>query len=473
MDKIKKIIVSIIGFFRNLFKKNEKVTEPVIEPTVNVEKNETINQETEPVIIEVESINNPIDQDKLKHGEIGGYLMYDKTKTEFTSEVVQHIKDLGVNILYINTPRYKANPITFEEWLSIFDLFKDSGIKLLIYIYEAVSMTPKWTNEQIKTISNHEAFYGWIGEDEVSYKSYTYGNTWIKKFYSYKWSDGTRKWPNIAVCYYPKIETLSTDLVGENYSDYLNLWANDIDIAHADMYPFISDRTNDTHYNIDDDGKAIHSNAEGEEKWFEYLKEHCDFNKRYPNITHRLYLNTCKHVAKSNDKLYIARPKPTDLTVKIQAYANLLSGSNGLMMFVLNDITSNNSGFSEAPFNGTLEINTSPYAIIKNVFTSNEFINYKNIIVNLKVDDVLFGENIKTTNFISNNENELLTSIAHNNEYAYCTVLNTSLEKDIEITFNNNDIFIVDLKKLTERKIDSNEKYILKPGNIIFLKRNI
>ena len=130
------------------------------------------------------------------------------------------------------------------------------------------------------------------------------------------------------------------------------------------MYPFISDRTNDTHYNIDDDGKAIHSNAEGEEKWFEYLKEHCDFNNRYPNITHRLYLNTCKHVAKSNDKLYIARPKTNRLNCKKYKHM-LLSGSNGLMMFVLNDITSNNSGFSEAPFNGTLEINTSPYAIIK------------------------------------------------------------------------------------------------------------
>ena len=39
LEKIKNLIVSIIGFFRNLFKKNDKVTEPVIEPTVNVEKN--------------------------------------------------------------------------------------------------------------------------------------------------------------------------------------------------------------------------------------------------------------------------------------------------------------------------------------------------------------------------------------------------------------------------------------------------
>jgi hypothetical protein len=422
-----------------------------------------------------DSINCPINPDNIKYGEIGGYLMYDKTKAIIDETFVQNVKNMGLNILYINTPRKKDNPTTFDEWLEIFDKFKGSGVRIMLYLYEAVSMSPMWSNSQIKTISSHESFYGWIGEDEVSYKSYNSGNSWIKRYHDMKWSNGSRKWNNIAVCFFPKLSNLNSDMIGENYSDYLKLWSDAIDIAHADMYPFKSDNSTLDVYDIDGDGKAIYSKLESGKYWFDYLKEHCKFTNEYPQITHRLYMNSCKHVAKDgNDKLYIARPKPTETPTKIQAYANLMSGSNGLMLFVLNDILSNKSGFSESPFNDKFEKNNDTYNLMMNIFNSDEFVNYKNIIVNLNVSDVVCGSDFKNNNyFIDKTENEnLLISTSNNTTYNYCTVLNTSLDETISIEVNANQM-IVDLDNLKDKKLNNPEKINLEPGDLILIKSEI
>ena len=422
-----------------------------------------------------DSINLPVNPDDIKYGEIGGYLMYDKTKVIIDETFVQNVKNMGLNILYINTPRKKDNPTTFEECIEIFDKFKGTNIKIMLYIYEAVSMNPRWSDSQIKTISEHDSFYGWIGEDEVSYKSYNSGNAWIKRYHDMKLSDGSRKWKNIAACYYPKLSNLNSDMIGETYYDYLKLWSSSIDVAHADMYPFVSDRTNNAHLNIESNGSPIYSIPEGGENWFDYLKEHCKFTNECPHITHRLYMNSCKHVAKDGvGKLYIARPKPTELPIKIQAYANLMSGSNGLMLFVLNDIISNKSGFSESPFNDKFEKNNDTYNLIKCLFNSDKFINYKNIIVNLNISDVICGCDFKNNNyFIDKTENEnLLISTSNNTTYNYCTVLNTSLDETISIEVNANQM-IVDLDNLKDKKLNTPEKINLEPGDLILIKSEI
>lgn len=452
--KIKEFIIKIINYIKKIFSFAEE------------DENATTNEN--------QSINEPIDKDNIKFGEIGAYLLYNKELSSITDEFVNAVKGLGINLLYVNTPRKKDNPTTFEEWLDIFNKFENSGIKLMLYIYEAVSMTPKWTNEQIKTITNHPSFYSWVAEDEVTYKSFNTTKAWVKKFYNEKWEDGTRKWPNIAICYLPKLSRLVPDSIGNNYSDYLNLWSQVIDVAHADMYPFISDQTNKSQYNIESDGVPVYGKNEGFGKWFDYLKEHCAFTNNKPNITHRLYIQCCKHTSKdNNDKLYISRPKPTELTIKIQSYANLMSGSNGLMLFLINDLLSDyGKGFTEAAFNDRLEINKDTYNILKNTFNSNVFKNYKNIIVNLKTTDVIWGDEYDLSKFIDNktNRNDLLISTSENNSYEYCSLLNTSLENDITIIPSDN-VKIVNLDELTETSNVFGEEYILKPGNLMLIKK--
>lgn len=464
-NKLKTFFIDLFSSIKKLFVKTETPVNntpvnntPVNNtPVDNTQNNNTI-EEVPNVEKPTPSINSPININNVKNGEIGGYIMYNKETTEITEEFINNLKDLGINLLYINTPRGKNTTLSFTEWLDIFDKFKDSGIKLMLYIYEAVSMKPKWTNSEIKKISTHPSFYGWIGEDEVSYSSHNGGNAWITRFHNETWSDGSRKWPNIAACYYPKLDNLNSDMIGETYSDYLNLWADSIDVAHADMYPFVSDRTNNAHLNIENDGSPIYSIPEGGENWFSYLKEHMKFTKEFPDITHRLYMHSCKHIAKDgNGVLYIARPKPTELTIKIQAYANLLAGSNGLMLFVLNDILSGNAGFSESPFNSTLNINKDTYTVIKNVITAKDFANYKNIITNLYVSDL-------------ENKDDVIISYANNNEYLYKSILNTSLEKTIQYEVPMDNI-VLDLNSLTEIKLKENKIYNIHPGELLFFKK--
>lgn len=468
-NKLKTFLSDIFSSIKKLFIKNEPTVDerpvdktPVDKTAVDdkpIDKTQNNNIIEEVLNVEKPepSTNNPIDPDNIKHGEIGGYVMYNKENTEINTEFINNLKELGISLLYINTPRGENTTLSFSEWLDIFDKFKDSGIKLMLYIYEAVSVKPKWTNSEIVKISTHPSFYGWIGEDEVSYSSYNGGNAWITRFHNEKWSDGSRKWPNIAACYYPKLSNLNSDMIGETYYDYLKLWSSSIDIAHADMYPFVSDRTNNAHLNIESNGSPIYSIPEGGENWFSYLKEHLKFTKEYTDITHRLYMHSCKHVAKDNKgNLYIARPKPTELMTKIQAYANLLAGSNGLMLFVLNDILSGNAGFGEAPFNSTLNINKDTYAVIKNVITAKDFVNYKNIITNLCVSDL-------------KNNDELIISYANNNEYLYKSILNTSLEKTIQYEVPANNI-VLDLNSLTEIKLKENKLYDIHPGELLFIK---
>jgi hypothetical protein len=462
--KIKNFFINILLYIKSLFCKasvpNDKVSSNDKQEQINIDSKE--EEITEPIITEYDSINNPIDPNNIKKGEIGGYVMYNKETAKITTEFINNLKELGINILYINTPRGKNTTLSFNEWLDLFDKFKDSGIKIMLYIYEAVSVKPKWSTSEIKKISTHPSFYGWIGEDEVSYSSHNGGNAWITRFHNETWSDGSRKWPNIAACYYPKLDNLNSDMIGETYSDYLKLWADSIDVAHADMYPFVSDRTNDSHKNIADDGSPIYSIPEGGYNWFEYLKEHFMFAKEFPNITHRLYMHSCKHVAKdTNGELYIARPKPTELITKIQAYANLMAGSNGLMLFVLNDILSGDAGFSESPFSNTLNINEDTYNTIKNVFTSKEFINYKNIIVNLDKFEFTYGD-----------LGEVIVSFAKNNEYNYITLLNTSLTKDATFEIPSGNL-LINLNTLTEQEIKEHEIYTINPGEILFLKSKL
>lgn len=462
--KIKNFFINIVLYIKSLFCKasvpNDEVSSNDKQEQINIDSKE--EEIIEPIVTEHDSINNPIDPDNIKNGEIGGYMMYNKETAEITTEFINNLKELGINILYINTPRGKNTTLSFNEWLDLFDKFKDSGIKIMLYIYEAVSMKPKWSNSEIKEISTHPSFYGWIGEDEVSYSSHNGGNAWITRFHNETWPDGSRKWPNIAACYYPKLNSLNSNIIGETYSDYLKLWSDSIDIAHADMYPFVSDRTNSDYKNIENDVPPMYSSSEGGYNWFDYLKEHLKFTTEFPNLIHRLYIHSCKHVAKStNGELYIARPKPSDVTIKIQAYANLMAGSNGLMLFVLNNILSGDAGFSNAPFNSTLNVNVDTYNTIKNVFTSKEFINYKNIIVNLNIIDFTYG-----------NLDDILVSYAKNNEYTYITLLNTSLVKNVKFEIPSGNL-LVNLNTLTEREIKESEIYTINPGEILFLKSKL
>ena len=413
----------------------------------------TIKSIFAPVVTSEPSVDSPYYSGHIKQGEVGGYLMLDD-KNKITSQFVQNVKNLGLNIVYINTPRNKQNPVTFEDWLQIFDKFKDSGVKLMLYIYEAVSMNVKWTDEQIKTISNHPAFYGWIAEDEVTYKSFDTSNAWIKRFHDQKWEDGSKKWPNMAICFLPRIQSLGVDAISENYSLYLLKWKDAVDVTHADMYPFIASQKNNAHYNIETDGTPVYSKTSGGEKWFEYLTDHCSVFSSGLTYSHRLYMNSCKHIAKDNNGVqYIVRPKPTELPLKIQALANLITGSNGLMLFVLNDF----GKFSEAAFNNNLGINRDTYNLLKNIFTNQEFNNFKNIMVNLKVVVVDW-------------ENELLMTQAQSNQHSYKFYLNTSLTENATVNVElDRNYKVLNFKNLTVEEPKS--QYTLKPGEMLCIKR--
>lgn len=405
--------------------------------------------------------NAPADPDNIKQGEIGAYVMYDKTKATIDKNFVYNLKELGIDIIYLNTNR-KGAPLSYDEWHGIFELFSESGIKLMLYIYEAVSLKPRWTIAQIKSISEHPAFYGWIAEDEVTMASYSTTNKWIKDLHNQFLADGERKYPNMSITYLPKLKELSVDAIGEKYSEYLEKWSDAADVVFADQYPFVADKTNGAQYDIESDGTPIHSKSAGCERWYDYLLEHLAFTQRHPELTHRLYIQTCKHIATDNNKkLYISHPKPTKETLEIQAYASLMAGSNGLMLFLLNDIhNANGTGFMESAFAEDMSINDDTYYNLKALLTSSKFLKFKKLITNLTIERL----------FVSNFQ-ELIGCIASNEKYKYSFFLNTSptLEAGIDLAPGDK---VMNIELDIFREMYKYELYILESGEILVIKRN-
>lgn len=441
--------------------------------------------------------NNPVNPNDIKLGEIGGYVMYDKSKgAVINGQFVQQLRDLDIKILYINTPRKTAEDIvTYQEWYEIFELFRDSGIKLMLYIYEAESLNPLWTEEQIKSISNHPSFYSWIAMDEVRYDKYNTTEAWIKVHHGQTWPDGSRKWPNINICFLPKTSRQPSSSIGETYTDYLERWSDAIDIAFSDMYPIVDPdfESVKTPEKLQSNGIHAWRDTEKPPYWFEFLEKHCEFTQNHPELVHRQYFQTCKHIRLHNDVPSLFRGKPTLLTLKLQAYANLMSGSNGLMFFLLSDIPAydNNGnlyvGFVDSPFDETFKPNTATkngalgaYQIAKSLLRDNQFRNYKSLIVNLLVTDLAWNGkqniNSKFNNFIQEiptlaTDDFVLLSLATNNEFDYCTILNVTLENHpmtITIKAGNK---ILDLEDLSSTTLTIDTTYTIQPGEIICVKR--
>ena len=431
-------------------------------------------------------VNLPFDKDNVKNGEIGGYIIYNKNTATVDNEFIKNLKELGINILYFNTPRDKKNPSTFlsyNEWVEIFDKFKDSGIKLMLYIYETLVKKDsygniiynKWTDSEIRSISNHPSFYAWIAEDEVSSATFNTSLAWIKTFYAQKFSDKTRKWPVISICFFPKTDRLiNLGYIGDHYDDYLEMWAPYTDIALANMYPIISSQKNNVHYNTESGGEDCYSKQTGGENWYQYLKAHLEFTNRHPEIIHRLYMHTCKDVTNdSSGKPFISKPKPTLINTKIQAYANLMTGSNGLMFFVLGDI---GERFSNAAFGQDLKPNMDTYNIFKTFYTSNKFKNFKKIMVNLHPDSILYYNkdnvfNEKSNEFIDCFEDgaEVFVTYAHNQTYNYCVILNISLVYATSVRTKKGN-HMLDLTNGTKTRTED-DKIQIEPGEIIMMKR--
>ena len=486
--KIKLFFVNLFSKIKNLFK-NISIEKPTDESDNTISNNPTL----EPVVEWFDDKNLPIDPKNIKLGEIGGYIIYDKTKGAVVDdEFINNLQELGINILYFNTPRNKSiieTYLSYEEWLEIFNKFTDTGIKLMLYIYEALEkkdsegniIYKKWTDTQIKKISNHPAFYGWIAEDEVGYTQFKQSKAWITTFHSQTWKDGSKKWPNMSICFFPKTPRLiDAGAIGGDYERYLEIYSNSADVFFADMYPIISSKTNEDYYNITEDGISVYSNTDGGKYWYDYLKSHLAFTNNHPESTHRLYLHTCKHVAKETNtgRLYVARYKPTEVALKVQSYANLMTGSNGLMLFVLSDIPGNeeNAGFMDAAFNAEFKPNEYTYNLMKNFYTSKKFQNYKNMMVNLYPDNIeVYDENNATSyEFISqvSQDAEILIGSAHNNEANYYTILNTSLTESISITINDGLLYM-DLANNKVKKTKVEEPYTIEPSDIIVVKKNI
>ena len=443
--------------------------------------------------LKTKDINEPYDKENIKNGEIGAYIIFDKSKgAVITDDFIKNLKEFGVNIVYFNTPRNKSVPetyLSYDEWLNIFEQFKSSGIKLMLYIYEAMDkkdakgnvIYKSWTEKQIKSISNHESFYGWIAEDEVGYTQFKLSKAWITKFHSQKFKDGTRKWPNMSICFFPKSPRLiNQGAIGGDYDRYLETYANSADIFFADMYPTSSVCTSKEVYDISGNGKTVYSDTEGGKNWCSYLQSQMMFANNHPESVHRLYMHVCKHVTKDdNGKLFVARYKPTEITVKIQSYANLMAGSNGLMLFVVVDVPGSEeyAGFTEAAFSADLKPNKYTYNLLKDFYNSAKFKNFKKIMVNLHPDKITYynRENVfnegKTNEFIEDFENgsEVFVSYAHNKNTKYCIILNASLENKTSVKIKKGN-YLLDLEKETKRETEI-EKLIIVPGEIIVIKK--
>lgn len=484
--KVKSFFANVITTIKSLFTCDEN------EPPVNTGSGTTIVDVTE----EEEDFNEPFDKDNIKNGEIGAYIIFDKSKgAVVTNEFIDNLKKLGIDILYFNTPRNKSIPetfLTYEEWFEIFEKFKDSGIKLMPYIYETMSkkgsdgnlIHPAWTNEQIRSISEHQAFYGWVAEDEVTYNQFDQNLAWITRYHNRVYSDKTRMWPNMSITFLPKSKKLiNQPSIGGDYDNYLETYAKSADIFFADMYPTASYKGDKQYYNVAEDGKTVYSSTEGGENWHSYLQSHINFTNNHPESVHRLYLHVCKHVAKeaNTDKLYVARYKPTEETLKVQSYANLMAGSNGLMLFVIVDIPENveYKGFTEAAFSVDLKPNEYTYNLMSGFYNSEKFKNFKKIMTNLHVDDILY---YNSDNLFNDENNEFINSMdensmvyvgyAHNQTTNYCTILNLSLTDATSVTIKNGN-YIMDVENGTRKKSDEKETHILNPGEILMIKREI
>lgn len=439
--------------------------------------------------------NKPFDENNIKNGEVGGYIIYNKTKGAVIDEdFINNLKSLGIDIVYFNTPRDKKNIETFlsyDEFFEIFEKFKGSGIKLMIYIYETLEKTDSegnvihkaWNAQQIKSISNHPAFYAWVAEDECGYSQFNQSKAWITRYHKRIWSDGSRMYPNMSICFFPfSPRLLGQGAIGDDYDAYLELYSKSADVFLADMYPTTAYKGDKQYYNVSEEGVTVYAKTDGGENWYNYLKSQLRFTLNHPESTHRLYMHTCKHVAKeaNTNKLYVERYAPTEETIRVQSYANLMAGSNGLMLFVLCDIPKDEEylGFTSSAFSVDLKPNDKTYNLMKSFYTSDKFKNFKSIITNLQLEsiDCLHGgevtdENVKDfVNFISD-DGEVLVSRGHNNEFDYCTVLNTSLTLPVNIMVNDNT-YIMNIANNTITKQDVNGLYEIKPTEILMIKKS-
>lgn len=386
-------------------------------------------------------------------GEIGAYFIYDKRKSVIDAGFVSRLHELGISVVYLNTNRKEA-PLSYDEWYAIFETFRFTGIRLMLYCYEAVSLSPKWTDEQIKAVNSHPSFYGWIAEDEVSYSSYE--GSWIKRFHAQKFSDGSRKWPKLAICYFPKISTLPAKHIGENYEDYLNRWSDAIDIAHADMYPIIASAKDNA--DTEGDGTPVYPKATNPEKWFDYLSHHLLFTKEHPELVHRLYMHACKHVVLDADKKpYISYPKPTDKTLSIQAYANLMAGSEGLMLFLGNDSNNGISGFFDSAFKEDFTPNADTYNKLKNLFGCRKFQNFRRLIGNSAIWSLAAFPDFYVATLVGGG-------------YVYHAYLNFSLSETVSHSYTDINyvagLQVLDLQNGLVRTVEKGETFTIEAGDI-------
>ena len=129
-----------------------------------------------------------------------------------------------------------------------------------------------------------------------------------------------------------------------------------------------------------------------------------------------------------------------------------MAGSDGLMLFLLNDC---NNSFVNAAFDENLKT-TDTYYLLQSVLTSKKFLNFKKLVTNLNI--VCLSSSI--VNYIVEAENK---------DYRYCIVLNTTLGHAANMKLSNE--FLLNLENNTFKQIKESIDFTLESGDILVVKR--
>jgi hypothetical protein len=460
-----------------LFRKN-KNTFPNIETVIPVEKTkwETMGWSNLP--------------GSKKQDENGNTLyFYDPDATVHLSTAMSRMKECGITMLLSRIPY-----ITYDEIMKILDSCLNNGIKFVIWGYELSRIyNSEKSLEKIESILSHKALHAIYLYDEPTFSnSEDRMGTFFDIARDYAKFSGIAKkhGKKIYINLFPNHATDEQIGLGEmpfargtlkgfngeklefsevrkeidNYTSYIETFMPYTDILSSDVYPV---RMHDKNNYIINNQKTF----------YKYLAIMLEKHHEHPDKEFRLYIQTAKF-----ENEY---PTLTENSLKLQSYAHMMIGVQGLQYWsVMDSATQGVQTHFDAPFLLDGTPNKQTFDIVSSFNNSDKFKTYTRILPNIGIDSIyyfdkksLYGYDIKCDEmyeekeeprfeeFIKSIENPSFISFSENK----CMILNLSMINKMTIKLQS-DLYVVEGSESCPTN-NNDGKYTLGPGELIIVTK--
>jgi len=434
----------------------------------------------------------------------------DPEAVEHLTTAIPYLKECGVTMLLSRIPH-----LTYSGMMTILDTCLENGVKFVAWGYELSRIhnieksafkrnglsekeAAVEAGKKVEELIAHEAFHAIYLYDEPTFSlddpmsSYFEIARDHKKFNYLARKYGKKMYVNLfPICATDKqlgigttpfargtFQSLSGDKdefsdsgkVLETYSDYINTFLPYTDILSSDFYPV---RMHDNENYL-----VVHPKL-----WYKHLATMLEKHKEHPEKEFRLYLQTARFGEEY--------PVLTENSLRLQSYANMMIGVQGLQYWSMMDVSEQKTGSVEinqthfdTPFSLDGTPNETTFNIVSDLNNSEKFQTYTKILPNISIDslyyfdksdlyayDTEFDELYEEINeprlaqYVKSLNNPCLVSFAENK----CMILNLSMINKMTVKLQP-DLYVIEGKTSTPTN-NHGGKYTIQPGDLIIVSK--